>query len=96
MNIKVIVALSLILIITTVILLEIYVFGPNEEPTLQLHHIIGITITIMVFIVVNLFIIDVCDVGFLENVERLSQNNPNRKYGRQVDEGLNNSNTIPV
>ena len=93
MNINVIVALSLTLIITTVSLLEIYVFGPNEEPTIQLQHIIFITNTIIFFIVVILFIIRVCEFDCFQNVERLSQNNPNRKYGRQVDESTN---TLPV
>ena len=99
MDIKIIVALSIILIITTVSLLEIYVFEPDEEPMKQLSQIICVSISIMViigYIIGNLFIIGFCGVDFFENVERLSQNNPSRNYGRQVDEGLNNINTLPV
>ena len=72
------VALTVIFIISTITLLEIYVFEPDEEPMNQFRQILFVLTMIVFlfwFVVGNIFIIVFCDF-----LEELYQNN--RVYER--------------
>ena len=97
---KVIIALTMIFIITTISFLEIYVLEPDEEPMKQLHQILFI-LTMLVFFLnfigCILFIIAFCQFAFCQSLTDTSEDVENLSHttrilkNSQVDESVKNT-----